>query len=205
MRPALGLKPTTPQKDAGRSTEPLVCVPTASGTMPAATAAAEPLDDPPGVCAGLCGLRVGPGRVGGQLGGHGLAHHQRAGALQALHQQRVHRRLAAGVQHGAVLRGQVGGVDDVLQAHRHAVQRAALAGAASAASAWRSRAARSSTTQAWTCGSTASTRASKARTRSTAGDGPARDRVLTGTARRQPQADRRPDCRAGPSPAPGCP
>ena len=29
--------------------------------MPAATAAADPLDDPPGVCAGLCGLRVLPG------------------------------------------------------------------------------------------------------------------------------------------------
>ena len=29
--------------------------------MPAATAAAEPLDEPPGVWAGLCGLRVLPG------------------------------------------------------------------------------------------------------------------------------------------------
>ena len=29
--------------------------------MPAATAAAEPEDDPPGVCAGLCGLRVPAG------------------------------------------------------------------------------------------------------------------------------------------------
>ena len=27
----------------------------------AATAAAEPLEEPPGVCAGLCGFRVGPG------------------------------------------------------------------------------------------------------------------------------------------------
>ena len=34
-------------------TEPLVCDPTASGTMPAATAAAEPEDEPPGVCSGL--------------------------------------------------------------------------------------------------------------------------------------------------------
>ena len=31
-------------------TEPIVCVPRANGTMPAATAAAEPLEDPPGVC-----------------------------------------------------------------------------------------------------------------------------------------------------------
>ena len=29
--------------------------------MPVATAAAEPLEDPPGVCAGLCGFRVLPG------------------------------------------------------------------------------------------------------------------------------------------------
>ena len=42
-------------------TEPLVWVPIASGTMRAATAAAEPLEEPPGVCSGLCGLRVLPG------------------------------------------------------------------------------------------------------------------------------------------------
>ena len=41
--------------------EPLVCEPIASGTMPAATAAAEPLDEPPGVRSGSCGLRVLPG------------------------------------------------------------------------------------------------------------------------------------------------
>ena len=29
--------------------------------MPSATAAAEPLEDPPGVCPRSCGLRVGPG------------------------------------------------------------------------------------------------------------------------------------------------
>ena len=43
--------------------EPSVCVPTAIGTMPAATAAAEPLDDPPGVRAELWGLVVGPARA----------------------------------------------------------------------------------------------------------------------------------------------
>ena len=60
-RPKLGLKPAMPQKEAGRSTEPCVWLPMASGTMPAATAAAEPLDDPPGVCAVSSGFRVGPG------------------------------------------------------------------------------------------------------------------------------------------------
>src|SRR5688572_28719309 len=61
MRPKLGLKPTTPQNDAGRITDAIVCEPMVSDDNPAATAAAEPLLDPPGVCAGLCGLRVGPG------------------------------------------------------------------------------------------------------------------------------------------------
>ncbi len=36
-------------------------MPRASGQKPAATAAAEPLDEPPGVWPGLPGLRVGPG------------------------------------------------------------------------------------------------------------------------------------------------
>src|SRR5258707_7468046 len=56
-----GLNPATPQKAAGRMTEPPVWLPSESGSMPAATAAAEPDDDPPGVCAGLCGLRVPAG------------------------------------------------------------------------------------------------------------------------------------------------
>ena len=61
MAPKLGLNPTTPLKAAGRITEPSVCVPSASGTIPAATAAAEPDEEPPGVCAGFHGLTVGPG------------------------------------------------------------------------------------------------------------------------------------------------
>ena len=62
IMPWVGLKPTTPQYAAGRMTEPLVCVPRAPGTKPAATAAAEPLDDPPGVWSGFQGLRVFPGK-----------------------------------------------------------------------------------------------------------------------------------------------
>src|SRR5215470_2681816 len=57
----LGLKAATPQYAAGRLTEATVWVPSASGTAPAPTAAAEPLDEPPGVCAMLCGLRAGDG------------------------------------------------------------------------------------------------------------------------------------------------
>src|SRR5438270_136202 len=45
-----GLIAAAPQNEAGRITEPPVCVPSASGIMPAPTAAAEPDDDPPGVC-----------------------------------------------------------------------------------------------------------------------------------------------------------
>ncbi len=56
--PKLGLKPVTPQYDAGRITDPPVCVPTANGTKPAATAAAEPADEPPGVRPGALGLSV---------------------------------------------------------------------------------------------------------------------------------------------------
>src|SRR5687768_13341371 len=39
----------------------MVWVPNASGQYPAATAAADPDEEPPGVCSGLRGLRVGPG------------------------------------------------------------------------------------------------------------------------------------------------
>src|SRR5260370_4214184 len=52
----------TPQNADGRITEPPVWVPSAAGTWKSATAAAEPLDEPPGVCAGLCGLTVAPGK-----------------------------------------------------------------------------------------------------------------------------------------------
>src|SRR5438105_5046329 len=57
----LGLNAATPQYDAGRLTDATVWVPSASGTMPAPTAAPEPLDEPPGVWPMLCGLRAGDG------------------------------------------------------------------------------------------------------------------------------------------------
>jgi len=38
-----------------------VWVPSAASTMPLATAAAEPMDDPPGVWVPRCGFVVGPG------------------------------------------------------------------------------------------------------------------------------------------------
>ena len=45
--PYVGFKPTTPHNDAGVRIEPPVSVPSAAGTNPAATAAAEPLLEPP--------------------------------------------------------------------------------------------------------------------------------------------------------------
>ena len=50
--------PNTPDSDAGMRTEPPPSLPSASGTMRAATAAAEPALEPPGVSAGFHGLRV---------------------------------------------------------------------------------------------------------------------------------------------------
>jgi hypothetical protein len=46
--PVLGFRPTTPQNAAGCRTEPPVSEPSAIGTRPAATAAAEPPEEPPG-------------------------------------------------------------------------------------------------------------------------------------------------------------
>jgi hypothetical protein len=43
----VGFNPTTPHIDAGKRIEPAVSVPKAPGTSRAATAAAEPLEDPP--------------------------------------------------------------------------------------------------------------------------------------------------------------
>src|SRR5437868_6939352 len=59
-RPNEGFKPTIPQKLAGMRIEPAPSVPRESGPMPAATAAAEPPLDPPGVLVVSHGLRVGP-------------------------------------------------------------------------------------------------------------------------------------------------
>src|ERR687898_2451660 len=52
--------PTTPHSAAGWRIEPPVSVPRASGANPAATAAADPPPEPPGMRSGSHGLRVGP-------------------------------------------------------------------------------------------------------------------------------------------------
>src|SRR5688500_12898326 len=60
MRPWLGLSPTRPEKPAGIRVEPPPSLAVATGTRPAATAAALPPDEPPGVRLRSHGLRVIP-------------------------------------------------------------------------------------------------------------------------------------------------
>ena len=55
-----GLIPTRPQQAAGIRIEPIPSLPSAIGTVPAATAAAEPPEDPPGERSCFQGLRVIP-------------------------------------------------------------------------------------------------------------------------------------------------
>src|SRR5262245_39616004 len=57
--PALDIMPTIPQKDEGPRIEPPVSEPSAPATRPAATAAPEPLDEPPVKCSRFQGLRAG--------------------------------------------------------------------------------------------------------------------------------------------------
>jgi hypothetical protein len=56
MLPKAGLNPLTPQSEAGIRIEPPVSVPMAQSHIPAATAAAEPPDDPPATRRTSCGL-----------------------------------------------------------------------------------------------------------------------------------------------------
>jgi hypothetical protein len=64
LRPRLGLRPKTPQQLAGTRIEPPPSLPCAIGTIPAATAAAEPPELPPDVRCPSQGLRQGPNRCG---------------------------------------------------------------------------------------------------------------------------------------------
>ena len=58
-RPKVGMRPTIPQCDAGPRMEPPVSEPSAIGSRPAATAAPEPVEDPPVKWARFQGLRAG--------------------------------------------------------------------------------------------------------------------------------------------------
>ena len=60
MLPTVGLRPTTLPNIAGTRPDPAVSVPSANGTMPAATAQAEPEEEPPGTRPGSNTLRGTP-------------------------------------------------------------------------------------------------------------------------------------------------
>src|SRR5690606_35840810 len=62
--PRPGFNPTRPVHAAGMRIEPPPSLAPATGTMPAATAAADPPEEPPGVRSRAHGLRVGPNSVG---------------------------------------------------------------------------------------------------------------------------------------------
>src|SRR5438132_13176442 len=63
IRAGVGRKPTTPQHDAGMRIEPPVSPPSATVAMPAATAAALPPLEPPGVMPSRQGFCVAGNRV----------------------------------------------------------------------------------------------------------------------------------------------
>ena len=60
MRPWVTFSPKMPVMAAGTRIEPPVSVPSAPSTRPAATATAEPPEEPPGDVAVSHGLRTGP-------------------------------------------------------------------------------------------------------------------------------------------------
>ena len=63
-RPRVGLSPTSPHSAAGMRIEPEMSLAWAAGTMRAATAAADPPDEPPGDRPRSHGLWVGPYSAG---------------------------------------------------------------------------------------------------------------------------------------------
>src|SRR5919206_5117523 len=58
-RPRVGLSPTRPHSLAGTRIDPPPSLAWATGTIPLATAAADPPDEPPVECSGFHGLRAG--------------------------------------------------------------------------------------------------------------------------------------------------
>ena len=60
MLPNQGLNPATPHSEEGMRIDPPVSLPMAQSHMPAATATAEPPEDPPETRLGSCGLRAVP-------------------------------------------------------------------------------------------------------------------------------------------------
>ena len=137
--PTVGLIPATPLSDAGQVMDPSVSVPMASGARPAATAAADPEEDPPGLRSRAQGLPVSPPMADQpdvERIDRILAHSDRlvvpendgAGVSQPTDQGGIGGGGTAG-QTGAPGRGgQTGNLDVVLDQDRDAVQGASGAG-----------------------------------------------------------------------------
>ena len=121
--------PNSPQHDAGMRIEPPPSEPCASGIAPAATAAAAPPDEPPGVCSGLHGLRHAPfsadSVIGGapELGRVRLSEHDEARVLDAPHDRRVVHRHVLGERARRERRANARGLVQVLDEDRDAAER----------------------------------------------------------------------------------
>ena len=122
--------PNSPQHDAGMRIEPPPSEPWASGIVPAATAAAAPPDEPPGVCSGLHGLRHAPfstdsvTRGAAELGRVRLPEHDEAGVLDPPHDRRVVQRHVLGERARRERRANARGLVQILDEDRHAAERA---------------------------------------------------------------------------------
>ena len=113
-----------PQKLAGRMVEPRAWVPSATGSIRDATAAAVPLDDPPGVRRVSNGLRVRAGSPPPKHTVTVLPTRTAPPSRKRADAGRVGHRLMAFEQLAAELGRHVVGLDQVLDADRHAVDHA---------------------------------------------------------------------------------
>ena len=131
-RPAVALKPATPQSAAGWRTEPPVSVPKATPQSPPATATADPDDEPPGIrCVGaIAGVarrrmrRVV--RAERELGRARLAEDDGARALQRPNESTFAGRAVGDVDARSCRQRQAGRRVQVLERDRHAHQRAEI-------------------------------------------------------------------------------
>ena len=131
-RPYVGFKPVTPHSAAGWRIDPPVSEPSASGTRPAATAAADPPLEPPGIRSRSHGLRVTPYAefsVDEPIANSSqlvLPTMTAPAALEALDDCRVVGREVALQDPRRRRRRHPRGADVVLEGHRHADERQVL-------------------------------------------------------------------------------
>ena len=129
IRPRAGLSPKTPQQEAGILIEPPPSVPCASGRRPAASAAAAPPLDPPGVRLGVPGISGVPvqlrfrERDRPELRGVRLAEDDEAGLAQPPDDGGIEVRNVVGERAARVRRADVLRRGQVLDRDRDATER----------------------------------------------------------------------------------